>query len=324
MVHGGPYPSTGRIRASPPLASQPVSVAFAMLQCFDNVPDRRLPPELKASNPLGLQQSISQDNETSRSVLALSQAKEVCAVPPELSDLRQAVWQANIDLAEAGLVSLSFGNASGVDRESGFLLIKPSGIACARLEPDELVAVEVATGKAAEGNLRPSSDTPTHLELYRRHPEIGGVVHTHSTIATSWAQACRAIPPLGTTHADHFRGAVPVTRQLRADEVDGEYELATGELIIETLAGLHLSPSEMPAVLVASHGPFTWGPTAADAVVNAIGLELVATMASQTLALAPTIGDMPAYLRERHFQRKHGPKAYYGQLAPADDAKPAQ
>lgn len=238
--------------------------------------------------------------------------------PPPLDELREAVWRANVDLAEAGLVSLSFGNASGFDRGSGFLLIKPSGIACARLQPDELVAVDVATGEAAAGGLRPSSDTPTHLELYRRHPEIGGVVHTHSTIATSWAQACRSIPPLGTTHADHFRGAVPVTRQLREDEVAGEYELVTGTLILETLAGLGLNPLEMPAVLVASHGPFTWGPTAADAVVNAIGLELVATMASQTLALAPSVGDMPLYLRERHFQRKHGPGAYYGQ-ATRDD-----
>lgn len=237
---------------------------------------------------------------------------------PGLDELREAVWRANVDLAFAGLVSLSFGNASGFDRDSGFLLIKPSGIACARLRPGELVAVDVATGEAAEGSLRPSSDTPTHLALYRRRPEIGGVVHTHSTMAAAWAQAGRSIPPLGTTHADHFRGAVPVTRQLRPDEVAGDYELATGEVILETLTGLDLSPAEMPAVLVASHGPFTWGATAADAVVNAIALELVATMASATLALAPAIGDMPAYLRERHFQRKHGPGAYYGQ-ATRDD-----
>jgi len=232
---------------------------------------------------------------------------------PALLELRDAVWRANLALLEAGLVTLSFGNASGLDSASGVVVIKPSGVPYADLRPDQLVAVAVDSGRVLDGDLRPSSDTPTHLALYRQYPEIGGVVHTHSTAAASWAQACRAIPPLGTTHADHFRGQVPVTRQLREDEVAGDYELATGHVIVETLEGLGLGASEMPAVLVASHGPFTWGASAREAVENAISLEMVAAMASQTLAIAPGAADMPGYLLERHFQRKHGPDAYYGQ-----------
>ena len=183
-----------------------------------------------------------------------------------LPELRDAVWRANLALAEAGLVTLSFGNASGLDPASGVLLIKPSGVPYAELRPEQLVAVAIENGLVLEGDLRPSSDTPTHIALYRRYPEIRGVVHTHSTAAASWAQACRSIPPLGTTHADHFRGPVPVTRQLREEEVAGDYELATGEVIVETLERLGLSASDMPAALVASHGPFTWGPSARAAV----------------------------------------------------------
>jgi len=243
---------------------------------------------------------------------------------PPLLELRDAVWRANLALVDAGLVTLSFGNASGVDAASGVLIIKPSGVPYGNLRPDLLVAVAIESGLVLDGGLRPSSDTPTHLALCRRYPAIGGVVHTHSTAAAGWAQACRAIPPLGTTHADYFRGPVPVTRRLTEDEVSGEYELATGEVIIETLERHGLDASDMPAALVASHGPFTWGATAQDAVDHAIVLEAVAAMASQTSALAPDAQAIPAYLLERHFQRKHGPAAYYGQVRGNDPPNPVR
>ncbi len=230
-----------------------------------------------------------------------------------LPELRERVWRANQALVRAGLVTLSFGNASGVDREAGVLIIKPSGVPYDHLLPEHLVAVSLKDGRVVEGELRPSSDTPTHLALYRRYPEIGGVVHTHSTAATAWAQAGRPIPPLGTTHADHFHGPVPVTRHLSATEIAGEYEAETGAVIIETLERLGLSAAEMPAALVASHGPFTWGHDAQDAADNATALETVAAMATQTLALNPEVEPMADYLLERHFWRKHGPAAYYGQ-----------
>jgi L-ribulose-5-phosphate 4-epimerase len=230
-----------------------------------------------------------------------------------LPDLREKVWLANQALVRAGLVTLSFGNASGVDRESGVLVIKPSGVPYDVLRPEDLVVVSLEDGRVVEGSLRPSSDTPTHLLLYRRFPEVGGVVHTHSTAATAWAQAGRAIPPLGTTHADHFHGAVPVTRQMTPTEVEGEYESETGAVIVETLARLGLSAAEMPGALVASHGPFTWGKDAQDAADNATALEAVATMAIHTLNLNPAVTSAPDYLMERHFRRKHGPNAYYGQ-----------
>ena len=229
------------------------------------------------------------------------------------AELREAVWRANLELVRAGLVTLSFGNASGVDRAGGFLVIKPSGVPYAELRPEALVAVALEDGRVIDGDLRPSSDTPPHLALYRRYPEIGGVVHTHSPAATAWAQATRSIPPLGTTHADHFRGAVPVTRQLTDAEISGEYEAETGAVIIETLDGVGLGAGEMPAVLVASHGPFTWGSDPAHAVDHAIALELVAEMARRTVALDPAVGPIAANLLERHFSRKHGVSAYYGQ-----------
>jgi L-ribulose-5-phosphate 4-epimerase len=230
-----------------------------------------------------------------------------------LTDLREGVWWANQGLVRAGLVTLSFGNASGIDREAGIMVIKPSGVPYDKLRPEDLVAVAVDDGRVLGGELRPSSDTPTHLSLYRRYPEVGGVVHTHSTAATAWAQAGRPIPPLGTTHADHFHGAVPVSRQLSEAEVAGDYEAATGAVIVEALEAAGLSAAEMPAVLVASHGPFTWGPDAAAAVDNAVVLETVASMASRTYALDPDVRPIAAYLLERHFQRKHGANAYYGQ-----------
>jgi L-ribulose-5-phosphate 4-epimerase len=218
-----------------------------------------------------------------------------------LPELREKVWLANQSIVRAGLVTLSFGNASGVDRDAGVLVIKPSGVPYDELRPEHLVVVAL------------DDDTPTHLALYRRFPEIGGVVHTHSTAATAWAQAGRSIPPLGTTHADHFHGAVPVTRQMTRHEVDGAYEAETGAVIVETLERLGLAAVEMPAALVASHGPFTWGHDAQDAADNATALEAVAAMAAQTLALRPDAGPMEDYLMERHFRRKHGPNAYYGQ-----------
>ena len=230
-----------------------------------------------------------------------------------LPDLRETVWRANLALVQAGLVTLSFGNASGVDREAGVIVIKPSGVAYDALRPEQLVVVSLDSGEVVEGDMRPSSDTPTHLRLYRAFPEIGGVVHTHSSSATAWAQAGRSIPALGTTHADHFHGAVPVTRQLTESEVAGEYEAETGAVIVETLERLGLSAREMPAALVASHGPFTWGRDAQEAADNATALEAVATMAIQTFAIDPQVKPMPQYLLERHFRRKHGPNAYYGQ-----------
>jgi len=230
-----------------------------------------------------------------------------------LPDLRETVWRANLALVQAGLVTLSFGNASGVDREAGVIVIKPSGVAYDALRPEQLVVVSLDSGEVVEGDMRPSSDTPTHLRLYRAFPEIGGVVHTHSSSATAWAQAGRSIPALGTTHADHFHGAVPVTRQMTESEVAGEYEAETGAVIVETLERLGLSAGEMPAALVASHGPFTWGRDAQEAADNATALEAVATMAIRTFAIDPQVKPMPQYLLERHFRRKHGPNAYYGQ-----------
>ena len=230
-----------------------------------------------------------------------------------LSGLRQEVLHANQALVHAGLVTLSFGNASGVDRGAGVMVIKPSGVPYDQLRPEDMVVVSLADGSVVEGDLRPSSDTPTHLILYRRFLQIGGVVHTHSTAASAWAQAGRAIPPLGTTHADHFHGPVPVTRPLTAAEVEGDYERETGEVVADTLERLDLDPLEMPAVLVAGHGPFTWGRDAEDAVANAVALEAVANMARQTFELNPNAEGIPPYLAEKHYMRKHGPNAYYGQ-----------
>jgi L-ribulose-5-phosphate 4-epimerase len=237
-----------------------------------------------------------------------------------LEALRDEVCRANRELAAAGLVSLSFGNASGLDRRSGILLIKPSGIACDAVLPDDLVAVAIADGSVVDGSLRPSSDTPTHVELYRRFPSIGGVVHTHSSYATAFAQARLAIPCLGTTHADHFDGPVPVSRALDDEEVDVDYERATGTVIADTIDALGFDPLAMPAVLVASHGPFTWGSSPAEAALNAQALEIVAALAHRTLTIAGDAAVVGNRLRQRHFQRKHGPGAYYGQ--PAGSADP--
>ncbi len=208
---------------------------------------------------------------------------------------------------------LAFGNASGADRAAGVIAIKPSGVQYDELRPESMVIVGLDDGRIVEGDSRPSSDTPTHLVLYRRFAAIGGVVHTHSSFATAWAQALRPIPCLGTTHADHFRGQVPVTRQLTRNEIEGDYEAETGEVIVELFKANGLDPLEMPAVVVASHGPFTWGVDAAHAVENAIALEAVAASAFRALQLGPDILPIGEDLQQRHFRRKHGPNAYYGQ-----------
>jgi len=227
--------------------------------------------------------------------------------------LRDAVWEANQAIVRAGLVTLSFGNASGVDRDRGIMVIKPSGVPYGELSPDDMVIVDLDGGGVRDGGLRPSSDTPTHLLLYRRCPGIGGIVHTHSVAATSWAQTRRPIPPFGTTHADHFHGTIPVTRELTEAELGADYEEVTGTVILEALDTRGLDPLEMPGVLVASHGPFAWGPDPASAVANAIALEAVAEMARRTLELDPDTEPMTDYLLERHHRRKHGAGAYYGQ-----------
>jgi L-ribulose-5-phosphate 4-epimerase len=227
--------------------------------------------------------------------------------------LREQVAQANADLTKAGLVTLSFGNVSGVDRDAGALVIKPSGVACDAVQPEDLVVVSLEDGRVLEGRMRPSSDTPTHLRLYQAYPELGGVVHTHSSFAAAFAQAGRDIPCLGTTHADHFRGAVPTSRPMTESEIEGEYEAETGNVIIETIDARTDDALRMPAVLVRSHGPFTWGPDADQAVVNAIALEAVAAMAERTFSINPDASHIEEALLRRHFDRKHGPDAYYGQ-----------
>lgn len=233
------------------------------------------------------------------------------AVP---SELRDEVWRSNLRLVSAGLVTLSFGNASGIDRAMGIVLIKPSGVPYDELLPEQLVAVSLDDGRPVSGDLRPSSDLATHLALYRAYPTIGGIAHTHSIEATAWAQAERSIPAFGTTHADHFDGPVPVSRQLTVAEIDGEYEVETGRVIIETVDATHEDPLSVPAVLVASHGPFTWGPSAGAAVDNAIALEAVAAMATRTVALDTGARPIADVLLERHHRRKHGADAYYGQV----------
>jgi L-ribulose-5-phosphate 4-epimerase len=227
-------------------------------------------------------------------------------------ELREKVLQANLDLVEAGLVMGTFGNVSGVDREAGLFVIKPSGVPYDELTVGSMVPVSLETGEVLAGTLRPSSDTPTHLELYRAFP-CGGIVHTHSLHATALAQARLPVRCMGTTHADYFHGDVPVTREMTREEVDGPYEKNTGLVIVEAFHSADIDPMDVPGVLVANHGPFTWGKDAADAVSRATVLEYVARMEC-TLRSVATDAERPAsYLVDRHFLRKHGKDAYYGQ-----------
>ena len=230
-----------------------------------------------------------------------------------LEELRRQVWAANRDLPRRGLVTLTWGNVSGIDRASGLVVIKPSGVEYDELTPENLVVVDL-DGHVAEGTLRPSSDTATHLELYKAFPAVGGIVHTHSTHATAWAQARRDLPCYGTTHADTFYGPVPCTRQLTPAEVQNEYEKHTGTVIVETFRERGIDAAAVPGVLCACHGPFTWGGDAAKAVENAVILEEVARMALLTRQVDPAAVSAPQYLLDKHYHRKHGPGAYYGQL----------
>jgi len=228
------------------------------------------------------------------------------------AELRERVSRANKELAESGLVVGTFGNVSEVDRRAGLFAIKPSGVPYEEQTPDHMVPVSLETGQVVDSDLRPSSDTPTHLEIYRAFP-CGGIVHTHSEIATSFAQARLPVRCMGTTHADHFRGDVPVTRPLTREEVDGEYERNTGLVIVELFRTGGLSPEEIPAVLVANHGPFTWGKDAFEAVEHARVLEYLARMEVRILTMAPDVARPDAFLVDRHYLRKHGKTKYYGQ-----------
>ena len=228
-----------------------------------------------------------------------------------LEKLKAQVCQANLDLVARGLVIETWGNASGIDRERGLMVIKPSGVSYAGMKPRHMVVVSLKTGKIVEGKLKPSSDTATHLVLYRAFPKIGGVVHTHSLFATAWAQAQRELPSYGTTQADYWHGSVPCTRRLTAAEIKSDYEAHTGHVIVETFR--QLDPMRHPAVLVASHGPFTWGKDVAGAVHNAGVLEFVARLNSETLRINPKLKPMQSALLDKHFLRKHGVNATYGQ-----------
>lgn len=227
-----------------------------------------------------------------------------------LARLRRDVLEANLELVRRGLVLYTFGNASGIDRDEGLVVIKPSGVPYDELKPEHMVVTDLS-GAIVEGNLRPSSDLPTHLALYRNFPGVGGVAHTHSEFATAWAQAGRPIPCLGTTHADYFHGSVPVTDELTAQEISGDYEKNTGTAICR--AFLKLDPDAIPAVLVRGHAPFCWGPDVAAAAHNAVILEAVARMAYYTLNLSQNAPPLPRALHDKHFLRKHGKNAYYGQ-----------
>ena len=229
-----------------------------------------------------------------------------------LEELRQQVYKANMELPERGLVTYTWGNVSGIDRKSGLLAIKPSGVEYEDLTPESLVILDLE-GNIVEGNLKPSSDTKTHIELYRAFPSIGGIVHTHSPYAVAWAQAGEDIPCYGTTHADYFYGSIPCARHLTPEEIEEDYEKGTGTVIIETFTKRNIDPAHVPAVICKSHGPFTWGPDAAAAVYHAVVLEEVARMALLTRQVKAGADPAPKHVQDKHFMRKHGPNAYYGQ-----------
>lgn len=228
-----------------------------------------------------------------------------------LGELKKKVCEANLLLPKHGLVTFTWGNVSAIDRESGLVVIKPSGVEYDSMTEDDMVVVELASGKVVEGKWKPSSDTPTHLELYREFENLGGIVHTHSTWATSFAQAGVGIRPLGTTHGDYFYGEVPCTRAMTPEEIAGEYEKETGTVIIEAFKDI--DPMTIPGVLVKSHGPFAWGKDAFDAVHNAVVLEEIAAMNYRTMLLNPDVPNMQKELLDKHYLRKHGKNAYYGQ-----------
>lgn len=230
-----------------------------------------------------------------------------------LETLKKQVWEANLLLPKYGLVTFTWGNVSAVDRETGMIVIKPSGVEYDDLQAEDMVVVDLASGKKVEGRYNPSSDTPTHVQLYKAFPEVGGVVHTHSTQATSFAQAGMGILPLGTTHGDYFYGEIPCTRAMTPEEIADEYEKKTGTVIIETFQERDIDPMQIPGVLVKSHGPFAWGKDAMEAVHNAVVMEEVAAMNFRAMMLTPGIGRMQKELLDKHYLRKHGATAYYGQ-----------
>lgn len=227
-----------------------------------------------------------------------------------LENIKQDVCKANLELNRSGLVIFSWGNVSGIDRDKGIIAIKPSGVSYDELTPDMIVLVDM-DGQVVEGDMNPSSDTATHLELYRNFENIGGVCHTHSTNATAWAQACKPVPCFGTTHADFYYGAVPVTDRMTKEQMENDYELNTGKAIVKSFE--NINPDQMPAVLVANHGPFTWGADAFKAVESAIVLEQTAEIALKTVMLNPDISAIDQVLLDKHYLRKHGDNAYYGQ-----------
>lgn len=227
-----------------------------------------------------------------------------------LEELKKVVYEANMELPKRALITFTWGNVSGIDRESGLIVIKPSGVPYYQLTPEDLAVVDF-TGNVIEGKLRPSSDTPTHIELYRAFPALGGIVHTHSTYATAWAQAGKGIPCYGTTHADYFFGQIPCTRALTESEIETDYEKNTGLVIAEEFR--NLDPVAMPGVLCKNHGPFAWGKDAYEAVHNAVVLEEVARMAMFTCQINNQVKPAPQELQNKHFMRKHGKNAYYGQ-----------
>lgn len=229
-----------------------------------------------------------------------------------LKKLKHAVYEANMELPRRGLVTYTWGNVSGIDRERGMVVIKPSGVSYDELTPEDLVVLGL-DGNVVDGKLNPSSDTRTHLELYKAFPEIGGIVHTHSSYAVGWAQAGQDIPAYGTTHADYFYGPVPCCRSLTEQEVEEDYERNTGLIIVETFRQRELDPVHVPGAICRNHGPFTWGRDAAQAVYHAVVLEEVAKMAVYTTQIAPDAEPAPQYVLNKHFMRKHGPNAYYGQ-----------
>ncbi len=229
-----------------------------------------------------------------------------------LEGLKIKVCEANLELMQKGLVIYTWGNVSGVDRKTGIMAIKPSGVDYSGMKPDDMVLVDVATGKTVEGRYKPSSDMMTHLELYRSYPSIGGIAHTHSINAVAFAQAGIDIPPLGTTHADYFYGPIPCTRELTKEEVEDDYEWNTGKVIVECLKNHNLNPAEVPGVVVKNHGPFCWGGDAASSVYHAVIMDTIAEMGLKTLFLNPQ-AFMPKYILEKHYKRKHGLNSYYGQ-----------